>query len=62
MGDYDLTKFGPFYGDFFASIEDTIASVEHLRTIPAKVWLTSHGVGIFEKDPRRALEFIPQRD
>jgi hydroxyacylglutathione hydrolase len=53
MGDYDLTGFGPFYGDLGASIEDTIASVEYLRTFPAKVWLTSHETGIFEDEPGR---------
>ena len=51
MGDYDLTRFGPFYGDLGASIEDTIASVEYLRTFPAKIWLTSHETGIFKDEP-----------
>jgi hydroxyacylglutathione hydrolase len=51
MGDYDLTKFGPWYGDSFSSIKDTIASIEHLRQIPAKVRLTSHETGIYEKEP-----------
>ena len=51
MGDYDLTRFGPWYGDRFSSIEDTIASIEHLRRIPAKVRLTSHETGIYEKEP-----------
>ncbi|MCP4666124.1 MAG: MBL fold metallo-hydrolase [Deltaproteobacteria bacterium] len=51
MGDYDLTKFGPWYGDVHSSIEDTIRSVEYLREIPAKVWLTAHETGIFENEP-----------
>jgi glyoxylase-like metal-dependent hydrolase (beta-lactamase superfamily II) len=51
MGDYDLTKFGPWYGDLHASIEDTIQSIHHLRDIPAKVWLTGHEKGVFEEEP-----------
>jgi glyoxylase-like metal-dependent hydrolase (beta-lactamase superfamily II) len=48
MGDYDLTAFGPWYGDRASSIEDTIASVRRLQQVPAKVWLTSHEDGCFE--------------
>ena len=51
MGDYDLTKFGPWYGDVHAGIEDTIQSVNRLRDVPAKVWLTGHERGVFEEDP-----------
>lgn len=53
MADYDLTRFGPWYGDTHSSIEDTIESVNRLRHIPAKVWLTCHETGIFEKQPGR---------
>jgi len=51
MGDYDLTRFGPWYGDVYSSIEETIRSMERLRRIPAKVWITSHETGIFEDEP-----------
>ena len=51
MGDYDLTKFGPWYGDVESSIEETIASVRRLRKISAKVWITGHETGLFESDP-----------
>ena len=51
MGDYDLTKFGPFYGDVHASIEQTMDSVNRLKRIPAKVFLTSHETGVFMGDP-----------
>lgn len=51
MGDYDLTKFGPWYGDAESSIEETIASVRRLRKISAKVWITGHEAGLFESDP-----------
>ena len=48
LADYDLGKFGPWYGDLDSSIEDTIASVEMLRKIPARVLLTGHETGLFE--------------
>jgi glyoxylase-like metal-dependent hydrolase (beta-lactamase superfamily II) len=49
LGDYDLTRFGPWYGDLHSSIEETIASLERLKRIPARVLLTSHETGIFEQ-------------
>lgn len=51
LGDVDLTPFGPWYGDRDSSIEQTIATVEKLRSIPAKVWLTSHETGVFTENP-----------
>jgi glyoxylase-like metal-dependent hydrolase (beta-lactamase superfamily II) len=51
MGDYDLSRFGPWYGDRDASIEDTIASIERLQSLPARTWLTCHEDGVFEREP-----------
>jgi len=51
IGDYDLTWFGPWYGDLHSSIQGTIDSVERLRGIPSKIWLASHETGIFEEEP-----------
>jgi hydroxyacylglutathione hydrolase len=51
LGDYDLARFGPWYGDVNSSIEATISSVKLLRKIPAKTWLASHETGIFEEEP-----------
>ena len=51
LGDYDLTWFGPWYGDVDSSIEETVKSVESLRDVPAKIWIASHGQGIFEEEP-----------
>ena len=56
LGDYDLTAFGPWYGDRDSSIEDTIASLQRLRKIPARVWLTSHENGCFEGDATEAFD------
>lgn len=66
MGDYDLTRFGPWYGDRDSSIDDVIASVERLRRIKARVWLTSHEDGCFEHPPGelfdRYLAVIDERE
>lgn len=66
LGDYDLTPFGPWYGDVESSIPDTIASVKMLKKIPADVWLTSHEKGVFEENPGEAwdqyLEVIDYRE
>jgi glyoxylase-like metal-dependent hydrolase (beta-lactamase superfamily II) len=66
MSDYDLTKFGPWYGDRDSSIEDTIASVNQLRRIPARTWLTGHEDGLFESEPGelwdRYLAVISERE
>jgi hydroxyacylglutathione hydrolase len=56
LGDYDLTPFGPWYGDRFSSISETIASVRKLENIPAKVWLACHETGIFMEPPGRLWE------
>ena len=66
LGDYDLTPFGPWYGDRSSSIQQTIASIERLRKIPAKIWLASHETGVFEEDPAdlwdQYLAVIHQRE
>ncbi|MEW5733291.1 MAG: MBL fold metallo-hydrolase [Thermodesulfobacteriota bacterium] len=46
--DYDLTAFGPWYGDPAGSMEDTVRSVEALKALNAGVVLTSHETGVFE--------------
>ncbi len=51
LGDTDLTPFGPWYGDMYSDIDEICQTVERLRNIPAKVWLTSHEHGVFESDP-----------
>jgi len=51
LGDYDLTPFGPYYGDVDSDIDATIASVNRLKSLPAKVWIASHETGVFESDP-----------
>lgn len=66
LGDVDLTPFGPWYGDRDSSIEQTISTVEKLRNVPAKVWLTSHEQGLFTENPGGLwddyLQVIQRRD
>ena len=66
MADYDLTPFGPWYGDVESSIEQTIASIKKLSQIPASTWLTSHEQGVFEQPPgplwQRYLDVIHERE
>ena len=51
LGDYDLSKFGPWYGDRDSDIDDVIASVNRLRAIPAQTWITAHEQGVFPHEP-----------
>ena len=49
--DLDLTKAGPYYGDRTSDIDETIRSLERLKTFEVKTYLTAHGKGILEGDP-----------
>ncbi len=75
LADYDLTSFGPWYGDIQADIDELKASVARLHAVPARTWLAGHGEGVYEEDPgerwdnfvgvidnreRRLLEFLEQ--
>jgi len=50
-GDYDLARFGPWYGDLFSDIDETRASLNRLQGIPAHIVLTGHETGFFEDPP-----------
>lgn len=66
LADYDLTAFGPWYGDRNSSIADTINSLNRLQQIPARIWVTSHEKGIFTSPPEdrwdKYLEVIYERE
>ncbi|MFO7688176.1 MAG: MBL fold metallo-hydrolase [Desulfobacterales bacterium] len=47
LGDMDLTRFGPWYGDRDSDIEAIIRSVKRLRQIPARRWICSHENGVY---------------
>jgi len=53
LGDYDLTSFGPWYGDVYSSIEETIHSIHQLKAVPARRWVAAHNAGLFEENPGR---------
>jgi hydroxyacylglutathione hydrolase len=49
--DLDLTRAGPYYADRGSDIDQTIRSLERLKTFKVETYLTSHGKGILEGDP-----------
>jgi len=48
LGDIDLTGFGPYYGDAWSDLDDFERSLERLREIDARVWVSFHHVGVVE--------------
>jgi hydroxyacylglutathione hydrolase len=66
LGDYDLTRFGPWYGDVESSIQDTISSVRRLKQVRATAWIASHETGLFVQEPgdlwERYLDVITIRE
>ncbi|MBU3917195.1 MBL fold metallo-hydrolase [bacterium] len=57
LGDYNLDTFGPWYGDPYSSLEQTIDSINRLRKVPAKTWIAGHGKGIIEEAPEKRWDF-----
>lgn len=65
LGDWDLTRVGPYYGDRTSSIEETIESLERLKTYRAETYLTAHGKGVLDGDPAlidRYLQVVFSRE
>lgn len=48
LGDIDLTGFGPYYGDAWSDLEDFERSLARIASIPARVWVSFHHVGVIE--------------
>ena len=46
MGDIELSSFGPYYGDATSSLADFRRTLEAVKEIPAKAWVTSHHKGV----------------
>ena len=46
IGDIDLSSFGPYYGDATSSLAEFRRTLEAVKDIPAKVWITSHHKGV----------------
>ena len=58
LGDYDLTRAGPYYADRASSIEDTLQSLERLKGYEAETYLTAHGKGVYEGDPTLIERYV----
>ena len=58
IGDIDLTGFGPYYGDATSSLADFRRSLDAVRALEARHWVTSHHRGLI----RDRAEFIRQLD
>jgi len=58
VADLDLTSFGPFYGDDCASLDDTIVSIQRMRSMADHVnaCISSHQAGIICDDIRGAMD------
>lgn len=48
IGDFDLSSFGPYYGDATSSLADFRRSLAALAELPARVWITSHHKGVID--------------
>lgn len=49
LGDIDLSSFGPYYGDAWSDLEDFERSLQRVRDIDARVWVSFHHVGVVEE-------------
>lgn len=58
LADWDLVEAGPYYGDPNSDLGQTITSLKRLMEIRADVYLTAHGKGIFEADPRIIEKYL----
>jgi glyoxylase-like metal-dependent hydrolase (beta-lactamase superfamily II) len=48
LGDIELSSFGPYYGDAWSDLADFERSIDLVRSIEARVWVSFHHVGIIE--------------
>ena len=46
VGDIDLTGFGPYYGDATSSLTQFRQSLQRVREVDARAWVTSHHKGV----------------
>ncbi len=54
IGDIDLTGFGPYYGDASSDLAQFQRSLQRVRELDARVWVTSHHRGVLTE--RTAFE------
>ena len=58
LGDIELSGFGPYYGDAWSDLEDFEHSLEKLKSIQARWWLTFHHKGLLDG----RAQFLPMLD
>jgi len=46
IGDIDLSSFGPYYGDATSSLAEWRRTLEAVKQLPARTWITSHHKGV----------------
>lgn len=46
IGDIDLSSFGPYYGDATSSLAEFRRTLEAVKDLPARTWITSHHKGV----------------
>ncbi|HEY5638074.1 MAG TPA: MBL fold metallo-hydrolase [Burkholderiales bacterium] len=49
IGDIDLSSFGPYYGDATSSLAEFRSTLERVKDIPARIWVTSHHKGVVKE-------------
>lgn len=58
LADWDLVSAGPYYGDPNSDLDLTMASLRHLMEYDVDTYLTAHGKGIYEGDPKIITEYL----
>ena len=48
LGDIDLSSFGPYYGDAWSNLDHFERSLQRVREIEARVWVSFHHVGVID--------------
>lgn len=46
IGDIDLTGFGPYYGDATSNLQQFRQTLQAVRDLDARIWITSHHRGV----------------
>lgn len=46
IGDIDLSSFGPYYGDATSSLAQFRRTLQAVKDVPARIWITSHHKGV----------------
>lgn len=66
VADWDLTWFGPVYGDATSDLDDSIASLQRIRDAGAKALVSFHEAGVCQENQRELvtqyLEIIYDRE